>query len=104
MHYISRHRARRPATYWPQALLDVDLSNTLTLKEWVEGIRASTDTLDAAAAAFGTFGGVTAGGGGGAGASRAQRAALTVLAAVSAQIAADLEVFWAAYARADRDG
>lgn len=87
-----------------QALLDVDLSNTLTLKEWVEGIRASTDSLDAVATAYmgGYIGG--AGGGGGVGVSRAQRAALTVLAAVSAQVAADLEVFWAAYARADKDG
>ncbi|KAG2427358.1 hypothetical protein HXX76_012552 [Chlamydomonas incerta] len=84
-----------------QALLDVDLSNTLTLREWVEGIRASTDSLDAVATAY--MGGYS-GGGGGVGISRAQRAALTVLAAVSAQVAADLEVFWAAYARADKDG
>ncbi|KAG2493237.1 hypothetical protein HYH03_008653 [Edaphochlamys debaryana] len=84
-----------------QALLDVDLSNTLTLREWVEGIRASTDVLDAATAAFGA---ASLGGTGGGGASKAQRAALTVLAAVSVQVAADLDVFWAAYARADKDG
>ncbi|GIL82053.1 hypothetical protein Vretifemale_10957 [Volvox reticuliferus] len=91
-----------------QALLDVDLSSTLTLKEWMDGIRASTDSLDAvsaglglgAAAATTTGGGAAAGGG----PSRVQRNALTVLAAVSKQIAGDLDVFWAAYARADRDG
>ncbi len=67
----------------------------------MEGIRASTDSLDAVATAY--LGGYGAAGGG-VGVSRAQRAALTVLAAVSAQVAADLEVFWAAYARADKDG
>ncbi|GLC39247.1 hypothetical protein PLESTB_001651900 [Pleodorina starrii] len=85
-----------------QALLDVDLSSTLTLKEWTEGIRASTVSLDAASGWMGGGGGGGTGGGGGS--SRVQRNALTVLAAVSKQIAADLDVFWAAYARADRDG
>jgi hypothetical protein len=83
----------------------VDLSSTLTLKEWVDGIRASTDSLDAASAYTSAAGvGLNASGGsGGGGASRVQRNALMVLAAVSKQIAADLDVFWAAYARADRD-
>ncbi|GIL68702.1 hypothetical protein Vafri_21956 [Volvox africanus] len=88
-----------------QALLDVDLSSTLTLKEWMDGIRASTDSLDAVSAGLG-LGAATTGGGGaaGGGPSRVQRNALTVLAAVSKQVAGDLDVFWAAYARADRDG
>ena len=49
-----------------QALLDVDMSNSLSLKEFVHGLKASTDCLDALG--------------------RAQREALTVLAAVSKQV------------------
>lgn len=66
------------------AMLDSDLSNTITLDEFMQNINKSRESLDVV--------------------SRAEHRALEVLQQASSRIAQNLDAFWAAFSQVDIEG